>query len=115
MSRRWLWVGLPILAIGCVAQAGPVDAESDDRPVPQNDDATSAYAKHKAGPPSLCVVGQRVAAFNGEFVTLPVPCIPDDQLEPGDPVEEDAVDPEAPVEQPGIEDGYQGDPASQFR
>ncbi len=104
MSSRWFWVGLPVLAIGCMAPAAPAGTESDDRPTPQNDEAVSPYATHKTGPPSLCVVGQKVVAFNGETVTLPVPCIPEELLDPGTPVEDDAFDVDAPIERPDIGD-----------
>jgi hypothetical protein len=113
MSKRWLWVGLPIVAMGCAAPSGPVGAERDD-PLPENDDAISPYARHPPGPPSLCVVGQRISTFHGNYLTLPVRCIPDDLLEPGTPVEDDALDPETAVEEPAIEE-IDERAASQFR
>jgi hypothetical protein len=103
MSTRWLWVGLPILAIGCVAPAGPGGTESDGQPLPQNDEATSPYARHAVGPPNLCVVGQRIATVFGQSVTVPVACTADDVLDPEDPVEDSELDPGEAFEVPAPE------------
>jgi hypothetical protein len=112
MSIRWLWVGLPVLAIGCVAPAGPSGTESEEGPLPRNDEAISVYARHKAGPPNLCVVGERRATIGGAVVTFPVPCIPEDMIEPGTPVEDELVDPDPTVEEPGMDEIDAFDPGA---
>ena len=96
---QWLWVGLPILVMGCVAPEREVG--EDTRPLPQNDETTSPYASAGTDPANPCFAGQDVAAPGGETVTFPVPCQHELFLHPGEPVEDFRAGdpfPKAPVD-----------------
>lgn len=84
MRKAWIWVTVPLFAVGCVAQTTP-EGGPGDTPGFDGTDAISEYAQHPADPPDPCVQGMKEPSVDGRTVTLPVPCARQVFVDPSDP------------------------------